>query len=210
MEGVPDLAVEASDPGSERTAELVRGFLSQSREILADEPVLNGFLARGFACYEGIPTQQERFGLRGVAVAKYPMYRGVARLVGMEVQGIPVSTEATVAELEKLWGRYDLYFLHFKDTDTRGHDGDFNGKVAAIEEVDRLIPRIVDLAQRIIRATLGTILDAAGDERGRTALILVGPALAARDFGESRLYAGDYDRRFRPVGTNPRFPEGET
>lgn len=153
VEGVPALALEATDPGSERTADLVRRFLKQSRKILADEPVLNGFLARGFACYEGIPTQEERFGLRGVAVARYPMYRGVARLVGMDVQGIPASTEATVAELERAWGRYDLYFLHFKDTDTRGHDGDFNGKVAAIEEVDRLIPRIVDLAPDVLIVT---------------------------------------------------------
>ncbi len=62
--------------------------------------------------------------------------------------------------------------------------------------------------QRIVRATLGTVLDATGTERGRTALILVGQVLGATEFGESQLYAGDYDRRFRPVGTDPRFPEG--
>ncbi|MBA83454.1 precorrin-4 C(11)-methyltransferase [Thalassobius sp. S69A] len=62
--------------------------------------------------------------------------------------------------------------------------------------------------QRLLRATLATVLDATQGERGRTALILVGPALGAQDFDESCLYAGDYDRRFRPVGTHPRFPEG--
>lgn len=62
--------------------------------------------------------------------------------------------------------------------------------------------------QKILRGTLGTILEVAGDERGRTALILVGHALGSDDFDESCLYAGDYDRRFRPVGTEPRFPEG--
>lgn len=62
--------------------------------------------------------------------------------------------------------------------------------------------------QRVVKATLATLEEATGGERGRTALILVGPALGAEDFGESRLYAGDYDRRFRPVGTAPRFPEG--
>ena len=62
--------------------------------------------------------------------------------------------------------------------------------------------------QRIVRATLGTVIEATGGERGRTALILVGHALGAQDFDESCLYAGDYDRRFRPVGTEPRFPEG--
>ena len=62
--------------------------------------------------------------------------------------------------------------------------------------------------QQVVRATLATLAAACGPLRGRTALILVGPALAAEGFGESRLYAGDYDRRFRPVGAAPRFPEG--
>ena len=61
--------------------------------------------------------------------------------------------------------------------------------------------------QRIVKATLATLEEATGGERGRTALILVGHALGAEEFDESCLYAGDYDRRFRPVGTSPRFPE---
>jgi len=61
--------------------------------------------------------------------------------------------------------------------------------------------------QRVVKATLGTLRTAIGAEMERTALILVGHAIGAEDFGESRLYAGDYDRRFRPVGTDPRFPE---
>ena len=153
VEGVPALACEATDPGSERTAELVRSFLDQSRRILADEPAANGFLARGFACFRRIPTQEERFGLRGVAVAKYPMYRGVARMVGMDVGPVPGSTAATLDSLEEVWGKYDLYFVHFKDTDTRGHDGDFDGKVAAIEEVDALVPRITALDPDVIIVT---------------------------------------------------------
>jgi precorrin-4/cobalt-precorrin-4 C11-methyltransferase len=62
--------------------------------------------------------------------------------------------------------------------------------------------------ERVVRATLGTLQTAVGEEMARTALILVGPAIGAEDFDESRLYAGDYDRRFRPVGAEPRFPEG--
>lgn len=62
--------------------------------------------------------------------------------------------------------------------------------------------------QRVVKATLATLEDATEGERGRTALILVGHAIGAEDFDESCLYAGDYDRRYRPVGTNPRFPEG--
>src|SRR5690606_20679507 len=72
-------------PGSERTAEIVGGFLAEAREILSDEPAMNGFLARGWAGFERLPSISERFGLEGTAIAKYPMYRGVARLVGMTV-----------------------------------------------------------------------------------------------------------------------------
>lgn len=61
--------------------------------------------------------------------------------------------------------------------------------------------------QRILHTTLGALVRDVGDDPERTALILVGPALAAEGFDDSRLYAGDYDRRFRPVGTSPRFPE---
>ena len=109
-EGVPALTCTATDPGSERTAEVVRDFLEQARAILEDEPVLNGFLGRGFARFEEIPSIGDRFGLTGLAVAKYPMYRGVARLVGMEVRGVPTSTEETVSVLEREWGEHDLSF----------------------------------------------------------------------------------------------------
>lgn len=152
-EGVPALECQAGDAASERTAEIVREVLSRFREILADEPVINGALARGFAAFERIPGYRERYGLRAAVTAKYPMYRGVAQLVGMEVPGIPESTAETVAVLENHFNDFDFHFLHFKDTDTRGHDGDFDGKVAAIEEIDALVPRIVDLEPEVIAIT---------------------------------------------------------
>lgn len=152
--GVPDARMAATEVGSERTAAIVRDFLAQVREILSDEPTLNGFLARGFATYDRLPSIETRFGLRGTAIAKYPMYRGVARLVGMTVDEVPSSTEETVSCLEKLWGDdHTLYFLHFKDPDTRGHDGDFEGKMAAIEAVDALLPRITALEPDAIVVT---------------------------------------------------------
>lgn len=195
VEGQPAHRCEATDPGSESTAEIVRSFLDQSRKILADEPVLNGFLARGFARFESIPSQEDRFGLRGVAIAKYPMYRGVARLVGMTVEGVPASTADTVDHLEAVWGKYDLYFLHFKDTDTRGHDGDFDGKVQAIQEVDRLLSRVLALDPDVVIVT--------GDHSTPTLMkehswhpvpTLMASALArptATAFGESSCRTGD-------------------
>jgi len=62
--------------------------------------------------------------------------------------------------------------------------------------------------QRVVVATLATLDAAVAGVMERTALILVGRAIGAEEFDESRLYAGDYDRRFRPVGIDPRFPEG--
>ena len=151
--GVPPLPVVALDPGSERSASLMQGILDQIRMILRDEPVVTGVLARGFASYEGYPTFEERYGLRALAIAQYPMYRGVARLVGMDVKEIPTNPSELVVLLEKYFDDYDFFFLHFKYTDSRGEDGDFDGKVKAIESVDPLLPRIQELGPEVLVVT---------------------------------------------------------
>jgi len=153
VEGAPDLECTAIEPGSGKTAEVVGDFLVQAREILADEPVMNGFLARGFASWSDIPGYRDRFGLRASAIARYPMYRGVAKLVGMEVPDVPANSAATIDVLEGCFDAFDFHFLHFKDPDTRGHDGDFAGKVRAIEEVDALIPRVTALEPEVLVVT---------------------------------------------------------
>jgi len=153
--GLPPIPATATgaDPASERTASTVQDILDQVRDILADEPQVNSFLARGFAAFAPYPSFETRYGLRAVAVAKYPMYRGVASLVGMTIDGVPDSNEGSVEMLERHFGAYDFYFIHFKDTDSRGHDGDFDGKVAAIEEVDALLPRITELGADVLIVT---------------------------------------------------------
>lgn len=151
--GVPPDALEALDPDSEHAAEVARDVLDQAREILADEERMHGFLARGWATREEYPGFRERYGLRAAAVAKYPMYRGVARLVGMEIEGVPETEEETLAVFEEQWDRYDFHFLHFKDPDSKGHDGDWVGRVAAIERVDALLERVVDLDPEVILVT---------------------------------------------------------
>ena len=152
LQPVPAAATGA-DPASGRTAAIVQGVLDQVREILGDEPRANAFLARGFAEFTPYPSFATRYDLRAVAVAKYPMYRGVASLVGMTLDGVPDSNENTVEILERHFGNYDFYFIHFKDTDSRAHDGDFKGKVAAIEEVDALLPRITQLGAHVLIVT---------------------------------------------------------
>lgn len=197
-EGVPDLKCEATAPGSERAAEVVRDFLAQARSILAGEPVLNGFLARGFATYERIPTVQERFGLSAVALAKYPMYRGVAKLVGMDVPGVPTDVDDTVALYLKHGPGHALSFLHFKDTDTRGHDGDFSGKVEAIEEVDAVIPRILDSEPDVLIVTGDHATPAVYEEHSWHGVPVLLASKWARptggEFGESACRRGDLGR----------------
>ena len=151
--GLRPVRVTATDPGSVTTAAMIQGLLDQVGEILAEEPQANYFLARGFAQFSPYPGFEERYGLRAVAVAKYPMYRGVASLVGMEVDGAPGSNEETVEVLEGHNGHYDFYFVHFKDPDSRGHDGDFEGKTSAIAEIDTLFPRITALDPDVLIVT---------------------------------------------------------
>jgi 2,3-bisphosphoglycerate-independent phosphoglycerate mutase len=151
--GVPPLAVRALEPGSERSATLMEGILGQIRATLMDEPAVNGVLARGFAAYEGYPGFQERYGLRALAIAQYPMYRGVGRLVGMDILDIPADPPELVSVLERHFEDYDFFFLHFKYPDSRGEDGDFPGKVKAIKSVDPLIPRIMDLGPEVLVVT---------------------------------------------------------
>ena len=193
--GRPALPVLARDDSSRQTADLVSEVLDQTRRILAQEPSMNGFLARGFAAFERYPTMAERFGLRGLVFAKYPMYRGVARLVEMEVPGIPTSNEETVALLERSWGDHDLYFLHFKDPDTRGHDGDFDGKVAAIEQVDALLPRVTALEPEVIIITGDHSTPALYREHSwhHVPVLMASPwpRPTGHEFGEAACRAGD-------------------
>ena len=151
--GVPPLPVTALEPESERSAQLMQGILDQIRTILADEVVITGVLARGFAAYAGYPSFLDRYGLKALALAQYPMYRGVARLVGMEVKDIPGSPPELVDLLRTNFQKHDFFFLHYKYTDSRGEDGDFGAKVEAIEEVDALIPAILDVGPEVLVIT---------------------------------------------------------
>lgn len=151
--GVEPLPVKALDPDSTSGAALMQEILDQIREALRDEDPANGVLARGFAAYEGYPGFPDRYGLKALAIAQYPMYRGVARLVGMEVKEVPSGPEELVEILKNRFQEYDFFFLHFKYPDSRGEDGDFQGKVEAIEAVDPVIPEILALEPEVLMVT---------------------------------------------------------
>jgi 2,3-bisphosphoglycerate-independent phosphoglycerate mutase len=153
--GVPSLPARALDAASERTAALVNQWVAAAREILKDHPPANSLNLRGFAKDPGFPSFHEVFGLRAAAIATYPMYKGVAKLVGMDV--LPVSGEQMEDEVETLrshWDRYDYFFLHIKKTDSTGEDGDFDGKAAVIEHVDQsVVPAILELDPDVLVVT---------------------------------------------------------
>jgi 2,3-bisphosphoglycerate-independent phosphoglycerate mutase len=141
------------EPGSAKGAAVLKDFLARVEETLRGEKRINGVLARGIASFEGFPSIEKRFGLEGIAVAKYPMYRGVARLVGMRVPGAPSSDEDAVALLEKSFLGNGYNFLHFKAPDSRGEDGDSSEKARAIEAVDAFFPRLLALKPDVLMVT---------------------------------------------------------
>ena len=141
--GVPPLPVQALDAAAEATARIVAGFVAAAREALRAEPRANGILLRGFDSLPKIPSLQERFRLRPVCIATYPMYRGLARLVGMEMPPAPGSLAEFPAALAAHRKGHDFFFVHVKYTDKAGEDGDFERKRAVVEEVDALLPALL-------------------------------------------------------------------
>jgi len=152
-EGVPPLEAKASVPEAERTAGLVREFMVQARKLLGDEPKANMVLLRGFAKHTLYPSMKDRYGLNALSIATYPMYRGICRLLGMTVLSGIGSLEEEFKALADRFADYDFFYVHVKQTDSRGEDGDFDGKVAVIEEVDRFIPRVRSLTPDVLVVT---------------------------------------------------------
>lgn len=151
--GVAPLEPAVHDPGSKRTAELVTELGAQVRRLLADEPKANFLLLRGFDTHRELPSFAERYGLRAAAVAIYPMYRGIARLLGMDVLGRPADLDEQLDILRGAWSDYDYFFLHHKYTDSAGEDGDRARKIAAIERLDAVVPALRDLAPDVVAVT---------------------------------------------------------
>ncbi len=141
--GVPPLPVKALDSASKPTAAVVAAFVKAAGKILRGEPRANGILLRGFDTLPKIPSLSERFRLRPVCVATYPMYRGLARLVGMEMPPAPPVLGEFPAAVRAARDGHDFLFVHVKYTDKAGEDGDFDRKRAVVEEVDALLPEIL-------------------------------------------------------------------
>lgn len=151
--GQAPLVVMPIRPEAERTAALVNRFLDQARGVLKDEKPANMILLRGFAAPPNLPSFPELFLLRAAAITCYPMYRGLAKLVGMDALPFCKDLDDELRALSANYHRYDFFYVHFKGTDRAGEDGDFEGKVAALEELDRRIPAFLELRPDVFIVT---------------------------------------------------------
>ncbi|MFQ5576324.1 MAG: 2,3-bisphosphoglycerate-independent phosphoglycerate mutase [Anaerolineae bacterium] len=152
--GVPVLPVTARLPAAEKTAAILRQFVTAANTILAGHPPANSFTLRGAAMDPGLPPFPEVYKLRGAAIAVYPMYKGVARLVGMDVIDHSAQTPAEEFEIARRhWDAYDFFFIHIKKTDSYGEDGNFAAKVSVIEAVDAALPALLNLKPDVLIIT---------------------------------------------------------
>ena len=143
----------SDDPGAKKSAELANAFIEQADQILADHHPANTVLLRGFGMHPALPKFDEIYELHAAAIAGYPMYKGLARLAGMKVLQEGEGIAGEFQTLRNNWGSYDFFFVHVKAPDAAGEDGDFEQKAAVIEEVDALVPNLLDLVPDTLAVT---------------------------------------------------------
>ncbi len=152
-DGLKAKGTEGLSQEAGRTAEIVNGYIKRSTEALKPFYPANTILLRGFSKIPNIRTMADRFRLRPAAIATYPMYRGLARMVGMEVLETGETVRDEVAALKKYFDPYDFFYLHFKKPDMAGEDGNFKTKVKALEEIDRIIPSVLKVQPDVLVIT---------------------------------------------------------
>ncbi len=152
--GVAPLAVVAKVPEAQKTADLFNQWVAEAKKILADQPKANCLTLRGFATDPRLETFKENYNLRAACVAVYPMYKGVASLVGMEIIQFEGETPADEFKaVERIWNDYDFFFVHIKKTDSYGEDGNFDAKVHVIDTVDEALPGLLKLNPDVLIIT---------------------------------------------------------
>ena len=151
--GLKPLSAKALNPVAEHTADLVNQFIQEARRKLASQHPANMLLLRGFSKHPDWPNFEKVFNVKAAAIAAYPMYRGVAKLVGMNALDAGQTVESEFETLKSNWDQFDFFFVHIKKTDSYGEDGNFEKKVALIEEIDALIPRLLNLNPDVLMVT---------------------------------------------------------
>lgn len=149
----PPAYTEALAPAARKSASVVNHFLDDVTRVLSDLTVANTVLLRGFSKFPALPSVSELYKIKAAAVANYPMYKGLARLLGMDVKDAGPATSDLLDSLEACYGDHDFFYVHFKKTDAAGEDGNDEAKVKAIEEIDAFVPRFEALKPDVLVVT---------------------------------------------------------
>jgi 2,3-bisphosphoglycerate-independent phosphoglycerate mutase len=152
-EGSPMEWAKATNPDSEKMANIVNKLIKEIGEVLKDQPKMNFALLRGFSKHPLLPSFEENYKLKAAAIATYPMYKGLAKSVGMDVLKAGQTTEDEVETLKKVWNEYDFFYFHVKKTDSYGEDGNFEEKVKVIENTDKAVKEILNLNPDVLIIT---------------------------------------------------------
>ncbi len=153
VEGKAPLIAKGQDAKSKFLASVINKFISKGFEILKNEYPANGFLTRGFSSKPILPSIREKYLMESAAIATYPMYRGIASLLGMKLLEAPTSIGGLFETYAQNRQKYDFFFIHIKGTDQAGEDGDFSAKVKCIETVDKSLPILLDYRPDVIAIT---------------------------------------------------------
>jgi 2,3-bisphosphoglycerate-independent phosphoglycerate mutase len=151
--GSKPLKIEPLNPDAGKLANFANQFTKKAKAMLADHKPANMVLLRGFSGRPELPTMQEVYKLNPLAIAIYPMYRGLARLIGMNAVPAGHTLEDETASLKKEFNNYDFFFVHVKWSDSAGEDGDYGRKVKVLEQVDKTIPEIINLNPDVLVVT---------------------------------------------------------
>ncbi len=152
-EGMEPLPAQELDSTGCRTALVANSFIEQAHELLKDRHPANMLLLRGFSQRPDYPSLRDIYHLTPACIATYPMYRGVSRVVGMDILPVGETLQDEIEVLRHNYDSYDYFFVHYKKTDARGEDGDFDAKVKAVEELDAVLPALLDLKPDVFIVT---------------------------------------------------------
>ena len=148
--GLPPLEIRPLSPGAEKMARIANEFIADAREALAGRDLANMVLLRGFSNPPEVVSMAERFLLNPAAIATYPMYRGLSKIVGMKILETGTTILDEMETLAEHRADHDFFFVHFKPADAAGEDGDFAKKVRALEEFDTGIPALREIDPDVI------------------------------------------------------------
>jgi 2,3-bisphosphoglycerate-independent phosphoglycerate mutase len=144
---------DPSNPKQVKMAGLIAEFYKAALPVIAKEKPANGFLMRGIAHQPDIPLFEQRYLLKPACLAVYPMYKGLAQLVGMKKIEGPQTIKEQFERYLAEYNNFDFFFIHYKYTDKYGEDGNFDAKKKAIEEFDAALPILLQKPPDVLAIT---------------------------------------------------------